>query len=216
MPRGAPDPSPELQSKWASMWFMQKAQGTMLEGEEETTSTIAASPQPVSEPLELVPTEARVEQMPNPLPAPIAEVKEHFSYFEPLPVEHDAASETEFWERAAAAADASKSFLKRLRAKDVALAVVAIVLTFGVVSAWPSSTGKLTWFGSMVVRLGLARHAVPTYAGNPAVNVWVDEQTSLYYCPGADLYGNTPAGHFATQLEAEQAQLQPASGLVCQ
>lgn len=225
MPRAAANPLDEMQSKWASLWFIQKAQGALTEKEAETerddsaaVTTRAAECGQKNASHDYASTavdEAPVLQ-PRAAEASAADLKDHFSYFEPAQFERNAATETEFWERAAAVAAGSKSFLRKLRAKDIALVVIAAALTFGVVSAWPSSTGKLTWFGSMVVRLGLARHSVPSYAGNPAINVWVDEQTSLYYCPGADLYGKTSAGHFATQLEAEQAQFHSASGLVCE
>ena len=231
MPRVAANQSDELQSKWASLWFLKKAQGALTEGNEEfapeiaapdvaDTSVLADTPSAASASVETVApaqfSSAQFSSKEQGTAPRAAEVKDHFSYFEPVSFEQDAASETEFWERAAAVADASKSFIQKLRLKDVALVVVALALAIGVVSAWPSSTGKLTWFGSIVVRMGLARHSVPAYAGNPAVNVWMDEQTSRYYCPGEDTHGRTSVGHFASQLEAEEAQFQPASGLVCQ
>jgi hypothetical protein len=95
--------------------------------------------------------------------------------------------------------------------------MVAAVLAFGVISAWPSSSTQPTWFQSVMVRLGLA-HAPgrATIYGNPEVNVWMDVRTALYYCPGSDLYGKTPEGRFAAQRAAQQERYEPATGLACQ
>lgn len=219
MPRAAADPSENLQSKWASLWFIHQAKGAPGINGSENENEAPQSPvtSEVANRAETAGPATQAEIQPDPLPlaASLTRPNDQFSYFEPVTLEHDAASEVKFWERAAAAASTSKSALRKLRAKDAVLIVVASVLAVGVISAWPSN-GRLTWFGSMMVRMGLARHSVPAFAGNPAVNVWVDEQMSLYYCPGEDRYGSTSAGHFTTQLEAEQSQLRPGSGLVCQ
>jgi hypothetical protein len=74
----------------------------------------------------------------------------------------------------------------------------------------------LTLFEQLLVGLGLAEAPpVPTYQGNPNVQVWVDIHTALYYCPGADLYGKTNGGRFTTQIEAQQDQFEPANRQVC-
>ena len=215
MPRVTSGASENLQSKWASLWFIQQAQGALAENEVRSSpSEAAASSGAASTAVDDV-MSSPTQPGPPPGPPQPDNPKEHFSYFEPLTLEEDTESNIEFWERAAAVASASKSALRKVRLKDVILVAVASLLTVGVISAWPSN-GKVTWFGSIMVRLGLAQHSVPSYAGNPAVNVWVDGQTSRYYCPGEARYNNTASGRFTTQLEAEQAQLQPASGLVCQ
>jgi len=97
------------------------------------------------------------------------------------------------------------------------MALIAGVLAFGVMSAWPSSTGHPTWLQSAMVRLGLAHTAapVPVY-GSPEIKVWMDAHTALYYCPGSDLYGKTAEGHFGSQSEAQQQHREPAAGLSCQ
>jgi hypothetical protein len=216
MPRAAANPNENLQSKWASLWFIQQAKAAPGINESENENEALRAPV-TSKIATTADSEAAssVNHGETQLdPVQTFNPNHQFSYFEPVMLEHDAASEMKFWERAAAAASTSKSALRKLRAKDIALIIVASVLAVGVISAWPSN-GRLTWFGSMMVRMGLARHSVPAFAGNPAVNVWVDEQTSLYYCPGEDRYGSTSAGHFTTQLEAEQSQLHPGSGLVC-
>jgi hypothetical protein len=69
----------------------------------------------------------------------------------------------------------------------------------------------------MLVELGLAEVPEPPESkGNPDTQVWVDLQTALYYCPGADLYGKTPKGKFAAQRDAQLDQFQPASRKPCE
>ena len=79
-----------------------------------------------------------------------------------------------------------------------------------------SPQADLSFFDRMLVQLGLAE-APPAAEdkGNPGVQVWVDLQTALYYCPGADLYGKTPKGKFTTQRAAQLDQFEPASRKAC-
>lgn len=217
MPRVASKPSQQMQSKFASLWFMGKAKEALAEenaearqsspafSEKAMVSAVSATSE--TAPPEFAPADTDVRQAPR---------SDHVSYFEPTPAERNYASEVQFWERAATAASASQSSFHKIRGKDALLGLLAVVLAVGVISAWPRSNGQLTWFQSMLVRGGMARHSVPGFAGNPAIRVWVDQRTSSYYCPGSEPYGNTPAGYYTTQLEAEQAHSQPASGLVCQ
>jgi len=75
---------------------------------------------------------------------------------------------------------------------------------------------KLTFFEEALVGLGLAvPPPTPEYMGNPTVKVWEDLQTALYYCPDADLYGNTAKGRFTTQGEAQQDAFEPAFRKPC-
>lgn len=75
---------------------------------------------------------------------------------------------------------------------------------------------NLTLFEKMLVGLGIAEApAAPVYLGNPDTKVWVDLHTALYYCPGAELYGNTPNGKFTTQRDAQQDQFEPALRKAC-
>jgi putative methionine-R-sulfoxide reductase with GAF domain len=74
----------------------------------------------------------------------------------------------------------------------------------------------LSFFDRMLISLGLAEAPEPPESkGNPDTQVWVDLQTALYYCPGADLYGKTPKGKFATQRDAQLDQFEPASRKAC-
>jgi len=74
----------------------------------------------------------------------------------------------------------------------------------------------LSLFDRMLVKLGLADPPdPPAYKGNPKTQVWVDEQTALYYCPGTDLYGKTPKGRMTSQRDAQIDQYEPALRKPC-
>jgi hypothetical protein len=80
----------------------------------------------------------------------------------------------------------------------------------------PAPDDDLSFFDRMLVSLGLADPpSTPEYKGNPDTKVWVDLHTALYYCPGADLYGKTAKGKFATQKDAQLDQFEPASRKTC-
>ncbi|HYM78532.1 MAG TPA: GAF domain-containing protein [Candidatus Dormibacteraeota bacterium] len=79
-----------------------------------------------------------------------------------------------------------------------------------------SPDAGLSLFDRMLVQLGLAEAPqAPEDKGNPSVQVWVDLRTAQYYCPGADLYGKTPKGKFATQRDAQLDQFEPAYRKPC-
>ena len=107
----------------------------------------------------------------------------------------------------------------RIRRRSLTWLVSATGLLFLllILAIWPSQNPQLTWFQSVLVKLGLAdvppRPVVLT--GNPSANVWVDVHTALYYCEGSDLYGKTPDGHYATQHDAQQDQFEPAGRAPC-
>jgi putative methionine-R-sulfoxide reductase with GAF domain len=80
----------------------------------------------------------------------------------------------------------------------------------------PAPDASLSLFDRMLIRMGLAEPpAAPEYKGNPATQVWVDLHTALYYCPGADLYGKTAKGKFASQRDAQLDQFEPAYRKAC-
>jgi putative methionine-R-sulfoxide reductase with GAF domain len=80
----------------------------------------------------------------------------------------------------------------------------------------PAPDSDLSLFDRMLIGLGLAEAPeAPESNGNPNTQVWVDLQTALYYCPGADLYGKTPKGKFASQRDAQLDQFEPASRKAC-
>jgi len=80
----------------------------------------------------------------------------------------------------------------------------------------PAPNADLSLFDRMLIKLGLAEAPEPPEdKGNPNTEVWVDLQTALYYCPGADLYGKTPKGRFSTQRDAQLDQFEPAYRKAC-
>jgi hypothetical protein len=213
MPRAAADPSNELQSKWASLWYIQRAQDTLQEREQRTTSVPVEAPRIVD-----ADPPAFLDSAPGSLSTATLPDNSQFSYFEPTATERGTGLQIENFDYVSHSSRVVRALRDRLRVKDVLLMAIAATLAFGVVSAWPSSGGQLTWFQSILVRLGWAQttpHA-PTYTGNPQINVWIDEQNTLYYCEGSDLYGKTPEGRFVTQREAQVQHFEPAAGLACQ
>lgn len=111
----------------------------------------------------------------------------------------------------------------------VAVILVAIVVRWGIwsehsVSATgmqgtsgtvqrqqPDPASELSLFDKMLISMGLADPPeAPQDKGNPYTQVWVDLHTALYYCPGADLYGKTPKGRYASQRDAQLDQFEPA------
>jgi hypothetical protein len=74
----------------------------------------------------------------------------------------------------------------------------------------------LSFLDRVLIQLGLAAAPDPQPdKGNPGVQVWVDLQTALYYCPGTDLYGKTSKGKFTTQRAAQLDQFEPAYRKTC-
>jgi zinc ribbon protein len=148
-----------------------------------------------------------------------------------------AATTLEFFQRLAAARNRGlwAEFWKTRRG-DIYLAI-AVVLMVGVIrwAIWSdrsvSATGNptatatqhrtapdadLSLFDRILIKLGVAEAPdPPQYKGNPRTQVWLDLQTALYYCPGADLYGKTPRGRFSSQREAQLDQFEPAYRKAC-
>jgi GAF domain-containing protein len=151
----------------------------------------------------------------------------------PRPNWTSAAAAREFLERVARE-NKNNAFFRflKLRRGDIYLALaiilVACVIRWGVWSDRPAATGAtvttthhsvyadLSLFDRMLIKLGLADPPdPPVYKGNPNTQVWVDPQTALYYCPGADLYGKTPKGRMTSQRDAQLDQFEPASRKAC-
>jgi putative methionine-R-sulfoxide reductase with GAF domain len=75
----------------------------------------------------------------------------------------------------------------------------------------------LSLFDRMLISLGMAEPPeTPEDKGNPTVQVWIDLKTALYYCPGADRYGKTPKGRYASQRDAQLDQYEPAYRKACE
>lgn len=148
-----------------------------------------------------------------------------------------AATTLEFFQRLAAARNRGLwAEFWNTRRGDIYLAI-AVVLMVGVIrwAVWSdrsvSATGNptatatqhraapdadLSLFDRVLIKLGVAEAPdPPQYKGNPRTQVWLDLQTALYYCPGADLYGKTPRGRFSSQREAQLDQFEPAYRKAC-
>jgi putative methionine-R-sulfoxide reductase with GAF domain len=80
-----------------------------------------------------------------------------------------------------------------------------------------ASDANLSTFDKLLISLGLAEAPEePTEdKGNPETQVWIDQRTALYYCPGSDLYGKTERGRFASQRDAQLDQFEPALRKAC-
>ena len=197
LPRLAATPAEDLQSKWASLWYMQQAKSAV----EEVVEPASAAPESdVSAAEAVVPTSAQDE---------ISLLRDEVSAIEPAVDLLDEPDRRWLpqW----------KFSKLKLRWRDAVLLAVAATLAFGLVSAWPASNSQLTWYQALVVRLGFGQPATQPVSvqGNPDAQVWVDVHTSLYYCEGSDLYGKTPDGQFTSQRSAEDSHIDSASQLPC-
>ena len=211
MPRIAAAPADGLQSKWASMWYMQQAHDSRRVREETSRAT----------PRWLVPSESKPAE-PAPLPAELTrsvwsrpaetavDDRRPFSS-QSIAVDLDALVENEKGDSQPAGA---------VRRHPMA-AVIGALAMFVTVSIWAFSpapgNGSITRLESILIGLGLAEvpSGTPSALGPAEARVWVDVHTGLYYCEGSELYGKTPEGRFTTQREAQQDQLQPASQVPC-
>jgi len=200
MPRVAGAPSEELQSKWASLWYMQQAQETQ---QKELPALSAKPPLDVHPPIPQKAQEGAVSQKAAPpitsdpgvriWHVPESDTRRDNAItpaqpqqFEPLRseersffIEPDVGSSTERLGptknplRAVASAtqaseaDASSDLLQstwqsvwaRMHRRHAtwALSAVGLLLVFLMLAVWPSSTNsQLTWFQSLLVKVGLA------------------------------------------------------------
>ena len=241
LPRIAADAASDgLQSKWASMWFMQQAQDTIQE-RRTVPSKLSPPPYP-SAPAPVKFTSHVADQWPPtrsanesedenrvtssvPHDRMFAEVytdSSHTSELRILEDEPATESKSQHWSSALETLRPLLAVRVRISRKTAALAVCSIVVAL-LLATWLSWSARpasqLTWFKSLLVDLGLADvqpHQAPVYAGNPTVRVWEDVHTALYYCPDSDLYGKTPGGRFSTQRAAQDDQFESATRVACQ
>ena len=226
MPRVAGAASEDLQSKWASLWYMQQAQELLEErgnSPEPRAGTGYVDPQaPESVAQQEEQKENRTESVWRHPERAVDSARPDQQSASTLALDQDSIA-TGSWDDAIRAAwgRGLRTVRLRMHRRDarVMMAALALLLVLAV-WMWPApASPHLTWFESVLVELGLAQvpsrtPAAPT--GNPDVRVWVDVHTALYYCPGSNLYGKTPGGQFATQHAAQQDQFEPATGAVCE
>ena len=246
MPRLAGTSSEDLQSKWASMWYMQQAQDT-LQNEEATPQAFTLKPdlaaaefdpplndsrlwgpsEPVLAPGNIVPENRGLPALPafRSLDEMEQSAKiEPFALTEPTrwgvhAVEFRPSASLENLQETLRTFQLRIRTSRRNAAVAIACLVLLVILAISALSPQhASSQPQLSWFSSLLVNLGLAE--VPSrpavYVGNPDAPVWVDVHTALYYCKGSDLYGKTPGGRFSTQREAQEDLFESASRLACE
>ena len=69
---------------------------------------------------------------------------------------------------------------------------------------------------AVVLHLSSPTQAAALPAGaNAQIKVWVDLNTGLYYCPGADSYGRTRSGRYVNQADARLGNFEPALRREC-
>jgi hypothetical protein len=100
---------------------------------------------------------------------------------------------------------------------DVLAALVilaaAIMGTLGV-----NSEMVIHYFPQVAAVLHLSSPAEPAALPSGAsaqIKVWVDLNTGLYYCPGADSYGRTRSGRYLNQADARLGNFEPAGRRDC-
>jgi ribosomal protein L40E len=87
---------------------------------------------------------------------------------------------------------------------------------------WPAATppqrAALGPWDRALISLGIAEAPDPAVhiQGDPAIEVWVDPHSALYYCPGEEQYGKTANGHFSSQHDAEMDRFEPAGRSACE
>ena len=211
MPRPAEKPTEQLQSKWASLWFMQRAQGALLEKQKHS-----------EEQKPLVDTMERARPQREPylhgmLPVPVTPPRQKP---EEEQVRHEAPPATTIVTRESFLDDkpplsVQTTSIARNRWREVALILAVLTLAVGLATAWPKSADHRTWFQSWMIRSGVMHPKPKIFVGAPETRVWLDVHTQLYYCSGDDLYGKTPDGEFTTQYNAQSDGYVPASNVTC-
>ncbi len=106
----------------------------------------------------------------------------------------------------------------RFHRADLYLGIAVLIAVVALV--WPTTTPQgpsLPAWERILVAMGIAETTQPVanFRGDPNVRVWVDTHTALYYCPGEELYGKSPDGHYTTQREAQSDRFEPAERSVC-
>jgi hypothetical protein len=140
-----------------------------------------------------------------------------------IPLHHDGLSDEE-WADSDTVPDSRGSGLKNLRLKlhlrraDLFLGLAVIVAAVALL--WPASGEQkpaLSAWERALIAMGIAEEPQQAvhFHGDPDLKVWVDPHTALYYCPGDELYGKSPDGHYTTQREAQSDRFEPAERSVC-
>ncbi len=110
----------------------------------------------------------------------------------------------------------------RFQRADLYLGTAILVATVALL--WPVATpprrAALGPWERALVTLGIAEAPAATpvvhFQGDPAINVWIDPHTAIYYCPDEEQYGKTAGGHFSSQREAQMDSFEPAGRSPCE
>ncbi len=221
------DPDGPLQSKWASLWFMNQGRAlkpgpksTQASTQAQNLSERAEAEVPAEEITETIQEDPDLE--PSPPAASAADLISVSVVMESKPrlivewLPDTAAPKKQGWLRHQWNVNRANFYLAG--AALVLMVVLSGVGTNSAVDLQPanSSVPQLTLLERMLVGLGIAEAPQsPAYYGNPDTPVWVDLHTALYYCPGSDLYGKTEGGKIATQRSAQMDQFEPAHRKAC-
>jgi len=102
------------------------------------------------------------------------------------------------------------------------LYLMGAVLVAALALLWPTASSPrraaLGPWERALITLGLAEAPEPAIhlQGDPAIEVWVDPHTALYYCPGEEQYGKTADGRLSSQREAQMERFEPAGRSACE
>jgi hypothetical protein len=217
------NPDGPLQSKWASLWFMNEArriaekpdEASLLPNEDEDEPSIW-KPQALPE-LEVLNIEKVAHRILKATDSAIERHNEAIATQSASPLvrlewlpDTAASSKAEGWLRHHWRVNRANFYLA-----GASLLLIAALSTPALDAGSPSGT-QLSLFDRMLIGLGIAEAPdAPVYRGNPDTPVWVDLHTALYYCPGSDLYGKTDGGKIATQRSAQMDQFEPAHRKAC-
>jgi len=108
----------------------------------------------------------------------------------------------------------------RFHRADLYLGAAVLVAVLALL--WPTTNSvrrsALSPWERALVTLGLADPPEPAthLQGDPAIEVWVDPHTALYYCPGEELFGKTPDGRLSNQRDAQMDRFEPAGHSACE
>ncbi len=218
------NPDGPLQSKWASLWFMNEARRSSektyeasLPDEDETSAwkpqelfEVETSNAQKAAHRTLQVSAPAVENLDEAL---TTEVSKPLVHVEWLP-DTAPSSRTEGWLRHQWRVNRANFYLA-----GASLLLIAALSGWGTIPALDTpanATPQLGLFDRMLVDMGIAEAPdAPVYRGNPDTPVWVDLHTALYYCPGSELYGKTDGGKIATQRSAQMDQFEPAHRKAC-
>jgi hypothetical protein len=108
----------------------------------------------------------------------------------------------------------------RFHRADLYLGVAVCVAALALL--WPAATlqrhPSLGLWDRTLIAMGIAEAPDPVVRlqGDPAIKVWIDPHSAVYYCPGEEQYGKTTDGRLTTQHEAQTDHFEPAGRDACE